>query len=212
MLNRSPTWARWEQALHDRIRTMGVRRWRQFPEIKRNIRLSDKDHYIHYAKRCREIFWPDATPETIVEFGAGYGGMVEFWPAEVHIINLEIPPMIQVQEQYLVAERKLDLVEHGVSLLSIDDFRLIDWSDKHFFSAFSFTETTQEVWQIFMAEVFPRCRGAYITGSRGWNDGPNEWPWEELKGCFDEVVVCHDINLFRGVRREFCGTNNRQTP
>ena len=210
MLERNPSWTRWEQALHDRIRALGVRRWRPFPEITRNISAVDgpNDRYDHYARQCSSLLWPDEPPETIVEFGAGFGGMIHYWPQGATVINIDIDPMLQIQDHYIHTERRIDRL---VVLLRPEEAVKIDWSKVHFFSAFAFTETRIETWRYYMEHIFPKVRGAYITGSRGWKDGPAEWPWDDLSGSFEHVVVNRDKHLFHGMRREFCGINNHTT-
>jgi hypothetical protein len=186
----SPTWQAWANRIDEQIRTRGIENWRDFDEIRRNITLSDVEHYRRYAQQCADGLWPNNSTPHIIEIGAGYGGMAPFWPKGAVVDNVDLPPMLRIQQHWLeTAEQPA-----SVQFCSINSFVDLPVTGAYLFSAFGLTETTLALWEHCLRSVFPRLAGIGLIGSWGWSeDGPSAWPWEETKAIFD-VVHWHEFS------------------
>jgi hypothetical protein len=180
----SSKWQGLADSLQRQISEVGVEHFREFEEIQRNI-IYDNPEYARHAELCERHLWKGDPRPDIIEFGAGYGGMIHHWPQRVgQIINVDLDPMLAIQQWYHFQQGK------RVIYMPLDNFHLLRGRGRYFFSAYALTETTPEMWDHCFEHLFPHCAGVYIKGSVGWRfDNIASWDWSRLADVFEDVYV-----------------------
>lgn len=191
------SWSAWAREIEEFLEREGIERWPHCGRIRQVITYPSTTHYQDYARRCREHLWEDRDDIKIVEFGAGYGGMMPFWPENAKVTNIDLPVLLRIQDHWLGKQGCRDRAE----LVDIADLAKVDFQDVFFFSAFGLTETTLETWAWCMEEVFPKCAGIFLMGDRRWEFDDIEWPWSQLRELFEPKAD----QAIDGIRREFIG-------
>lgn len=173
----SPTW----QEMGAKIET-AYRAGEAFEDILEMnvaIKMRDLEPYQAHRERLDGCLWfDDTSPKRIIDFGAGYGAMANFWPAGADVTNIDLPIMLEIQQGYLA-----DLPVK-VRLMPFTAVDTLDIDGAYFFAAWSLTETTPETWRYWI-ERAPRLAGAYVLGFKSWQD--ITWPWDALAGAFKTI-------------------------
>lgn len=171
-----------------------------FPQIHM-MNIAIKQHtlapYERHRQRVGLFLWTDdPAPKTIIELGAGYGAMANFWPAAARVYNVDLPEMLEVQRHYLVNELHAQpLGDHTYQLPAGPVIELVPFTEAdrlpfdgaYLFSTWALTETTYETWEYYIDKA-PRLAGCYLVGWRGWIDIPHQlWPWPTMRNAFKTV-------------------------
>lgn len=186
-LRRSTTWAKMAEEIARDFHA-GVP-FEQIHQINVAIKQGTLRPYEKHRLALDDLLWvDDASPKKIIEVGAGYGAMAGFWPAGATVYNVDLPEMLEIQEQYIErlteAGQALDV---AIELVPFTDVDQLDFDGAYLFSTWALTETTPETWDYYINRA-PELAGCYVVGWRGWIDIPGQlWPWGRLRDAFKSV-------------------------
>ncbi len=194
-----PPWTEYGPSIALQIQTHGVETFRWFDEVKWMFADPEGDnHFQEYVDRCEEHLWP-AGEFRLIEFGAGYGGMIDYWPERARITNIDLEPMLDIQRYWY---RHRDAPEL-VPLSRIDE---VDFEGVYFFSSFALTETTAAFWAYCFEHVFPKLAGIYLLGNKIFpRHQEKAWPWQRVFDMFDTTFLGHPAFAGPNNTHEFCG-------
>lgn len=137
--------------------------------------------HLFYAAKILEIL--DDTPQTIVEFGGGYGNLARIFKEinpQATLILIDLPELLAIQYLHLRqifpenqviihTQTPLTIVPHAINLVPVYALNEIDSRADVFVSTFALSEATVAVQTMLSKKNFFNARLCYIVGQlNGW--------------------------------------------